>query len=109
MHLDRGKDSAGTRATLAELALNGVIARKGTQAPLQAGQRWVVERTQSWMNGFGKLHRCTERAAPVVDFPASWPPPSSSPAALSDGRARATGGTIGPRHGIFTNAFCRSL
>ena len=68
VHLDRGYDSAGTRATLAGLALTGMIARKGTPAPLQAGQRWVVERTQSWMNGFGKLRRCTERDGRVVDF-----------------------------------------
>ena len=36
--------------------------------PLQAGQRWVVERTQAWMNGFGKLRRCTEQARHAVDF-----------------------------------------
>ena len=35
-----------------------------TPAPLQAGNRWVVERTHSWMNGYGKLRRCTERSGP---------------------------------------------
>ena len=44
------------------------IARKGIPAPLQAGKRWVVERTQAWMNGYGKLRRCTERDGVVVDF-----------------------------------------
>lgn len=68
VHLDRGYDSAGTRDLLAGLALTGVIAHKGAPAPLQVGKRWVVERTHSWMNGYGKLRRCTERAAPVVDF-----------------------------------------
>jgi transposase len=68
VHLDRGYDSAVARATLAGLALTGVIARKGAPAPLQAGRRWVVERTQAWMNGFGKLRRCTERTGVVVDF-----------------------------------------
>lgn len=29
---------------------------------------WVMERTQSWMNGYGKLRRCTERNGAVVDF-----------------------------------------
>jgi hypothetical protein len=27
-----------------------------------------VERTHAWMNGYGKLHRCTGRNAKVVDF-----------------------------------------
>jgi hypothetical protein len=27
----------------------------------------LVERTQSWMNGYGKLRRCTERDGAVVD------------------------------------------
>ena len=26
------------------------------------------ERTQSWMNGYGKLRRCTERNGAAVDF-----------------------------------------
>jgi transposase len=67
-HLDRGYDGEPTRTLLAGLRITGVIARKGTPAPLQAGKRWVVERTQSWMNGYGKLRRCTERDGRVVDF-----------------------------------------
>lgn len=66
--LDRGYDSSVTRTLLASLALTGAIARKGVPAPLQIGERWVVERTQSWMNGFGKVRRCTERTGRVVDF-----------------------------------------
>ncbi len=68
VHLDRGYDSAGTRDLLAGLALTGVIAHKGVPAPLQVGKRWVIERTHAWMNGYGKLRRCTERAAAAVDF-----------------------------------------
>lgn len=68
VHLDRGYDSASTRTLLSALALTGVIARKGLPAPLQAGKRWVVERTHSWMNGYGKLRRCTERHGQVVDL-----------------------------------------
>jgi transposase len=68
VHLDRAFDGAPSRALLAERGLPGVIARKGVPAPVQAGARWVVERTQSWMNGFGKLRRCTERTATVIDF-----------------------------------------
>jgi hypothetical protein len=68
VHLDRGYDSKVTRTLLANLALSGEIARKGKPAPLQVGQRWVVERTHAWMNGYGKLRRCTERVGRVVDF-----------------------------------------
>lgn len=68
VHLDRGYDSGVSRALLDALGFTGVIARKGVPAPLQVGTRWVVERTQSWMNGYGKLRRCTEKAKAVVDF-----------------------------------------
>lgn len=68
VHLDRGYDGGPTRALLAEFGFDGVIARKGIPAPVQAGQRWVVERTHSWMNGYGKLRRCTEKRRTVVDF-----------------------------------------
>ncbi len=68
VHLDRGYDNAPTRALLADLGFDGKIARKGVPAPIQAGSRWVVERTHSWMNGYGKLRRCTEKRRTVVDF-----------------------------------------
>jgi len=68
LHLDRAYDSRASRALLDELGLHAAIARKGVPAPVQAGARWVVERTHSWMNGYGKLRRCTEKHQPVVDF-----------------------------------------
>ncbi len=68
VHLDRGGDSALTRALLDGLALTGVIAGKGVPAPLQVGKRWVIERTHAWMKRFGKLRRCTERNGRVVDL-----------------------------------------
>ncbi len=68
VHLDRGYDGNPTRALLDDLSLDGAIARKGVPAPIQAGSRWVVERAHSWMNGYGKLRRCTEKLRPVVDF-----------------------------------------
>jgi transposase len=67
-HLDRGYDSDVTRTLLARLAISGEIARNGMAVPLQVGRRWVIERTQSWMNDFGKVRRCTERSGRVVDF-----------------------------------------
>lgn len=57
-----------TRTLLNALGFTGAIARKGLPAPLRVGMRWVVERTQSWMNGYGKRRRCTETAKAVVDF-----------------------------------------
>jgi transposase len=68
VHLDGGYTGAPTAALLAELGLTGVIARQGVPAPVQAGPRWGVERTHAWMNGYGKLRRCTERCRQVVDF-----------------------------------------
>ncbi len=68
IHLDRGYDNAPARALLTTLGFDGEIARKGVPAPVQAGTRWVAERTHSWMNGYGKLRRCTEKRRAVVDF-----------------------------------------
>lgn len=67
-HLDAAYDSTLTRELLDQLDFDSDIARKGVPAPVQAGGRWVVERTNSWMNGYGKLRRCTDRNGQVVDF-----------------------------------------
>lgn len=48
IHLDRGYDSSVTGERLEWLNLIGEVSKKGHPAPLQAGQRWVVERTNSW-------------------------------------------------------------
>jgi transposase len=68
VHLDGGYTGTPTAALLAELGFEGAMARKGVPAPVQAGPRWVVERTHAWMNSYGKLRRCTERCRQVVDF-----------------------------------------
>jgi transposase len=68
VHLDRGYDSKVTRERLKERGLIAEIAKKGHSAPLQAGQRWVVERTNSWHNAHKKLLWCTERRGRVIDF-----------------------------------------
>ena len=46
VHLDAGYDSHKTRQTLTERGLRGQIAHKGEKAPIQASQRWHVERTR---------------------------------------------------------------
>jgi hypothetical protein len=68
MHLDRGYDSGKTRTLLDLLGFEAHIAVKGQPAPIQAGQRWPVERLHSWMNGFGKLRRCTDKRKIIVEF-----------------------------------------
>jgi len=67
VHLDSGYDSGKTRDLLAERNLRGEIARKGDKAPIQAGQRWHVERTNAWHNAFNRLQRCHERTEIVID------------------------------------------
>lgn len=51
VNLDRGYDSTKSHELLDEFGFTGEITRKGIPAPIQAGKRWVVERTHSWMNG----------------------------------------------------------
>ncbi|MCL7366787.1 IS5 family transposase [Streptomyces sp. ESR1.13] len=67
VHLDVGYDSDKTRALLDERGLHGRIAHKGEKAPIQASQRWHVERTHAWQNAFHRLARCYERKAIVID------------------------------------------
>ncbi|REK90924.1 IS5 family transposase [Streptomyces inhibens] len=67
VHLDAGYDSDKTRALLDARGLHGRIAHKGEKAPIQASQRWHVERTHAWQNAFHRLARCYERRAGVID------------------------------------------
>ena len=67
VHLDAGYDSQKTRDELAGRGMTGEIARKGDKAPIQAGQRWHVERTNAWHNSFNRLQRCYERNEDVID------------------------------------------
>jgi transposase len=67
VHLDAGYDSQKTRDELAGRGMTGQIAHKGEKAPIQAGQRWPVERTNAWHNAFSRLQRCYERREEVID------------------------------------------
>ncbi len=67
VHLDAGYDYRPCRAALEDRGLCGAIAARGTPAPIQVGKRWPVERTNSWLNDFGRLRRCTERRRACVD------------------------------------------
>jgi Transposase DDE domain len=68
VHLDAGYDYQPCRQVLAARAMAGEIAARGVPAPIQAGGRWVVERTHAWGNQYGKLRWCTERRRTVVEF-----------------------------------------
>jgi len=63
VHLDAGYDSTKTRDLLQEIGCDAVISKKGF--PLQAGARWVVERTNSWHNRASKNSTSAPNAAPV--------------------------------------------
>ena len=67
VHLDAGYDSQKTRDELETRSMKGEIAHKGDKAPIQAGQRWHVERTNAWHNAFSRLQRCYQRRETVID------------------------------------------
>ena len=64
LHLDRGYDPAKTRNLLELLGFEPTSRRRGNPHPSKAGRRWPVERTHVWLNGYGKLRRCTDNVAP---------------------------------------------
>ena len=64
---DAGYDYRPCWNALDERGLLGQIAHRGEPAPIQVGRRWVVERTNSWLNDFGRLRRSTERRQACVD------------------------------------------
>ncbi len=68
VHRDRPFDAGPSRELLDRLGFYGAIARKGIPTPVQAGARRIAEQTQAWMNGSGKLRRCTKTTGAVVDF-----------------------------------------
>jgi Transposase DDE domain len=68
VHLDAGYDYQPCRQVLTERGMVGQIATRGLPAPIQAGHRWVIERTHAWGNQYGKLRWCTERRRLVVQF-----------------------------------------
>src|SRR4030095_2965546 len=68
VHLDAGYDYQPCRQVLTKRGMVGEIATRGVPAPIQAGRRWVIERTHAWGNQYGKLRWCTERRRLVVEF-----------------------------------------
>ncbi|MFE5097260.1 transposase [Streptomyces sp. NPDC056638] len=52
---------------LDQVAIDGSISHKGEKAPIQASQRWHIERTHARQNAFHRLARCYERRAMAID------------------------------------------
>jgi hypothetical protein len=67
-HLDAAYQGTPTRQTLTGLGFAAQVARLGIPAPIQATRRWPIERTNSWMNSYGKLRRMTDRNPAIVVF-----------------------------------------
>jgi hypothetical protein len=61
-----------TRDLLEILGYRAEIAVKGKPAPIQACRRGPIERTHSWMNGYGKLRRFTDRARSSSSSTSTW-------------------------------------
>lgn len=68
LSLDAGYDYQLVYTDLAEREITPRITELGTKTPIQTDGRWVAERTNSWMNNFGKLRRNTERRRPCTEF-----------------------------------------
>ncbi|SEL14328.1 hypothetical protein SAMN05414137_10648 [Streptacidiphilus jiangxiensis] len=66
--LDAGYDYRPVHEDLADRRIEARIAPRGVKTPIQSDGRWVVERTNSRMNSFGNLRRCTERPRTAVEF-----------------------------------------
>ena len=66
--LDAGYDFQTCRQVLAARGMVGQIAARRQPAPIQAGRRWVIERTHAWANQYGKLRWCTDRRRIVAEF-----------------------------------------
>lgn len=66
LHADKGYDSKKNRFALRKRGITPRIARKGVESKQKLGRyRWVIERTQSWLNRFKRLKVRYERRADI--------------------------------------------
>lgn len=70
VHLDRGYDFGAVRRAIAEAGIDAVVPRRRGQKTRRVdkripkaprGQRWTVERANSWFTNYGQLRRSTDR------------------------------------------------
>jgi transposase len=71
VHLDAGYDYQPCRQALAERGMIGQIATRGVPAPVQAGRRWVIERTHAWGNQTASCAGAPSGAGPW--WSSGWP------------------------------------
>lgn len=68
LSLDAGYDHQLVHTGLTEREITPRTTKRGTKTPIQTDGRWAAERTNSWMNNFGKLRRNTERRRLCTEF-----------------------------------------
>jgi hypothetical protein len=64
--MDAGHGYQPCRDELARRGLVGPITTRGAPASIQVGRGWLVERSDAWLNAFGKLRWPTERRPACV-------------------------------------------
>jgi transposase len=68
VHLDAAYDAHKTQVLLTTRGLRYEITWHGEHPPVKFTRRWMVERTHSWMNAYGRLRRMTDKDGDIVDF-----------------------------------------
>ena len=96
VHLDAGYDYQPCRQVLADRGMVGQIATQGIPAPIQAGRRWVIERTHAWANQYGSCASAPNGAGWSSSSGWRWPAPSSSAAGSSVAPGAAIAGRAVP-------------
>ena len=92
--LDAAYDSDTTHATLAERDLQGQIAQKGTPAPIQATNRWPVQRTFAWATSTANCAGAPNAAGWWSSSSWRWPALPLSVAGCSVMPGPITAGTV---------------
>lgn len=92
VHLDAAYDATPTRDLLIRARIPRRDRLQGRARPHRASRRWVIEWTNSCMNGYGKRRRCTDGNAVIADFK---PLPRRRPHHLRKLIQRAAMGTAG--------------
>jgi hypothetical protein len=71
VHLDACYDDQPCRQVLAARAMVAEIATRGLPAPIQAGRRWVIERTHAWATSTASCAGAPSGAGPWSS--SGWP------------------------------------
>jgi hypothetical protein len=77
VHLDAGYDNQPCRAVLVERAMIDQIATRGVPTPVQAGRRWLVERTHAWATSTASCAGVPSAAGWWSSSGWRWPTPPS--------------------------------